>query len=126
MKNYSLLLILLLLVTACKDDKTKDTATLDEVKSPQDYFDWSGANVYFMLTDRFKNGDLKNDSIISRDKPTGTLRGFKGGDFAGIIEKIDDGYFTELGVNVLWMTPVWEQVHGGVNEGTGYSYAFHG
>ncbi len=72
------------------------------------------------------NGDKSNDSIIKRDKPTATLRGFKGGDLAGVIQKIEEGYFDDLGVNAIWMTPIWEQIHDGVDEGTGYTYGFHG
>lgn len=129
MRNYLSLLSLLIFMIGCKDSETKkeenrvDTG-LKEVEHA--YFDWDAANVYFMLTDRFNNGDLSNDTIIRRDKPTGTLRGFEGGDFAGVIEKIDSGYFTDLGVNAIWMTPIYEQIHGGVDEGTGYTYAFHG
>ena len=44
----------------------------------------------------------------------------------GIIQKIDDNYFSDLGVNAIWMTPLVEQIHGPTNEGTGNTYAFHG
>ncbi|WP_396175878.1 alpha-amylase family glycosyl hydrolase, partial [Flavobacterium sp.] len=59
-------------------------------------------------------------------KPTGKLRGFEGGDIRGIIQKLDEGYFTNLGINVIWMTPIVEQIHDGVDEGTGFTYGFHG
>jgi alpha-amylase len=49
-----------------------------------------------------------------------------GGDIKGITQKIDEGYFTDLGINAIWMTPVVEQIHGSVDEGTGNSYGFHG
>jgi alpha-amylase len=49
-----------------------------------------------------------------------------GGDLAGIINKINDGYFDSLGVNAIWMTPPVEQIHDGTDEGTGKSYGFHG
>lgn len=89
-------------------------------------FFWESANVYFLLTDRFNNGDKSNDLTFNRNKPTAKLRGFEGGDIRGIIQKLDEGYFTNLGINVLWMTPLVEQIHDGVDEGTGYSYGFHG
>lgn len=89
-------------------------------------FVWEGANLYFLLIDRFNNGNPENDSIIRRDKETGVLRNFMGGDIKGITQKIDEGYFTELGINAIWMTPVVEQIHGSVDEGTGNSYGFHG
>ncbi|MEO9953448.1 alpha-amylase family glycosyl hydrolase [Nonlabens sp.] len=123
MKKFLYLVTLILLVTSCKETANKEIAQVEE---EQAYFDWSAANVYFLLTDRFNNGDRSNDSLIKRNEKTGKLRGFNGGDFAGIIQKIDDGYFTDLGVDAIWLTPIWEQIHGGVDEGTGYSYAFHG
>ena len=89
-------------------------------------FVWEGANIYFLLTDRFNNGDKDNDINFNRSKEAGVLRGFKGGDFKGITQKIKDGYFTGLGINAIWMTPVVEQIHGETDEGTGVSYGYHG
>ncbi|WP_370637817.1 alpha-amylase family glycosyl hydrolase [Flavobacterium wongokense] len=94
--------------------------------TPKTPFVWEGANVYFIVTDRFNNGDKTNDHTFNRNKPTGKLRGFEGGDIRGIIQKLDEGYFTNLGINVIWMTPIVEQIHDGVDEGTGFTYAFHG
>jgi alpha-amylase len=89
-------------------------------------FVWEAANVYFLLTDRFNNADQTNDINYNRTKPTGKLRGFMGGDIKGITQKIEEGYFDRLGINAIWMTPLVEQIHDGTDEGTGYSYAFHG
>jgi len=122
MKQLLFLFLILWIFSSCKE-----SALVEKVgaKEPA-YFDWSAANVYFLLTDRFNNGDTSNDNLIKRNEETGKLRDFKGGDFAGIIQKIDDGYFTDLGVNAIWLTPIWEQIHGRVDEGTGFTYAFHG
>lgn len=95
-------------------------------EKPQMPFVWEGANLYFLLTDRFNNGDTSNDVNFNRTQQTGKLRGFEGGDLKGITEKINAGYFSDLGVNAIWMTPVVEQIHGGTDEGTGISYGFHG
>ncbi len=89
-------------------------------------FVWEGANVYFLLTDRFNNGDNSNDINFERTKETAKLRGFEGGDLKGITQKIKEGYFTDLGINAIWMTPIVEQIHGGTDEGTGVTYGFHG
>ncbi len=89
-------------------------------------FIWQSANVYFLLVDRFKNGDPTNDNVLDRTKKTAKLRGFEGGDIKGIIQKIEDGYFNTLGINALWFNPVVEQIHGSVDEGTGNTYPFHG
>jgi alpha-amylase len=120
MKKIALYLLALLAFNGTSfAQKTKPVTT----KTP---FVWEAANVYFIVTDRFKNGDETNDHIINRNKPTGTLRGFNGGDIRGIIQKLDEGYFDKLGINVIWMTPIVEQIHDGVDEGTGFTYAFHG
>ncbi len=94
--------------------------------SPKQNFTWEGANMYFLLTDRFKNGDASNDVNFERKEKAAVLRGFEGGDLRGIIQKIDDNYFTDLGINAIWMTPLVEQIHGATDEGTGKTYAFHG
>lgn len=117
---------LIFVLVSCKENSTATKLNETEESKEFAFFDWDAANVYFLLTDRFNNGDKSNDTLVVRDKPTGVMRGFEGGDFAGITEKIDSGYFTDLGVNAIWLTPIWEQIQDGVDEGTGYSYAFHG
>lgn len=94
--------------------------------SEQKPFLWEGANVYFLLTDRFKNGDSFNDVNFNRTEKAAVLRGFEGGDLRGVIQKIDENYFSDLGINAIWMTPLVEQIHGVTNEGTGKTYGFHG
>lgn len=89
-------------------------------------FVWEGANVYFLLTDRFKNGNPDNDVNFNRTEKAAVLRGFEGGDLRGIIQKIDENHFSDLGVNAIWMTPLVEQIHGATDEGTGKTYGFHG
>ncbi|MBH1959290.1 MAG: alpha-amylase [Flavobacteriia bacterium] len=89
-------------------------------------FTWEAANMYFLLTDRFKNGDQTNDVNFERTEKAAVLRGFEGGDLRGIIQKLDDNYFSDLGINAIWMTPVVEQIHNATDEGTGKTYGFHG
>jgi len=89
-------------------------------------FVWEGANVYFLLTDRFNNGNPETDINFGRTNPTGPLRGFMGGDIPGITKKIEEGYFTDLGINAIWFTPVVEQIHGDTDESTGSTYGYHG
>ena len=87
---------------------------------------WNAATVYFLLTDRFENGDPTNDTAGGRPQDGAVLRSYMGGDFAGVRRRIEAGWFDELGVNVLWLTPFVEQIRGGVDEGTGTTYGFHG
>jgi len=109
--------------TAKEGNNTSNHQTLISKKQP---FVWEAANLYFLLTDRFNNGDTSNDRVLGRSKETAILRGFMGGDLKGIIQKIEEGYFTKLGINALWFNPFVEQIHDSVDEGTGNTYAFHG
>ena len=86
---------------------------------------WKNATVYFMLTDRFNNGDRSNDTAYHRTEKAEYLRGFEGGDIKGIIDKLEEGYFNRLGVDAIWMTPIIEQVHG-YDESAGLTYSYHG
>lgn len=122
MKKLPIIILLLVSIFSCKT-QTKDEAKIQKSETP---FVWEGANLYFLLTDRFNNGDASNDINFDRTKETATLRGFKGGDLKGVTQKIEEGYFTDLGINAIWMTPVVEQIHGGTDEGTGVTYGFHG
>ena len=87
---------------------------------------WNSATVYFLLTDRFLDGDSTNDHALGRVQDGAVLRSFMGGDFKGVLRKVEEGYFDSLGVNVIWMTPFVEQIHGSTDEGTGKTYAYHG
>jgi alpha-amylase len=109
------------MVASCTPKKQEKV----EVK-PAVPFVWEAANIYFLLTDRFNNGDVSNDVNFDRTAETGVLRGFEGGDIIGITQKIKEGYFTDLGINAIWFTPIVEQIHGSVDEGTGNSYGYHG
>ena len=120
MKNLIALAALSLCLSSCACKKEMTSKTTNKP------FFWESATVYFLLIDRFNNGSKSNDYNYNRNKPTGKLRGFEGGDIRGVIQKLDEGYFDKLGINAIWMTPVVEQIHDGVDEGTGYSYAFHG
>ncbi len=117
-----LFLFVIATIFSCKE-KSLVKITNETVKKE---FVWEGANIYFLLTDRFNNGDSSNDINFDRSKETGKLRGFEGGDIKGITQKIKEGYFTKLGINAIWMTPIVEQIHGGTDEGTGLTYGFHG
>ncbi|WP_111625254.1 alpha-amylase family glycosyl hydrolase [Arenibacter echinorum] len=132
MKKGLLLAALLLFFLSCKENKNevvKESGSIaelpqkKEVKSP---FFWNAANIYFLLTDRFNNGDTLNDISLNRTKETAVLRGFMGGDIQGITQKINDGYFTDLGINAIWFSPIVEQIHDIVDEGTGSTYGYHG
>lgn len=91
-------------------------------------FDWHNATVYFVLTDRFENGDPSNDLSYGRHKDGMEEIGtFHGGDLRGLTRKLD--YLQQLGVNALWISAPFEQIHGWVGGGTKGDfphYAYHG
>lgn len=99
-------------------------------------FSWDNATVYFLLTDRFYNGDTSNDHSYGRGlTKSGSVASydqygaFQGGDFAGITKKINDGYFDNLGVNAIWLSAPYEQIHGycvGTDGDSFAHYSYHG
>lgn len=97
-------------------------------------FDRGNATVYFVITDRFCNGDTANDVNYGRIVDYGSEQlnaaTFHGGDFKGMLQKAKEGYFTGMGVDVVWMTDVYEQIHGWMS-GSGPvndfpHYGYHG
>ena len=68
----------------------------------QSEFSWEDSLIYMIMTDRYINGNSSNDP-----QTTNAAYGadWMGGDIEGVTQKIESGYFEELGVNVLWLTP---------------------
>lgn len=64
-------------------------------------YDWRDAMLYFVFVDRFVDGNPANNGSPTGAEPTAE---YKGGDWAGLLGKIQSGYFTDLGVNALWIT----------------------
>ncbi|MCD8500653.1 MAG: LPXTG cell wall anchor domain-containing protein [Bacillaceae bacterium] len=71
-------------------------------------FDWDEAIIYFMLTDRFFNGDESNDDPYGVGYDKNDPGAYQGGDFKGITEKMD--YLYELGINTIWINPIVENI----------------
>jgi alpha-amylase len=85
--------------------------------------------VYFVITDRFLDGDPANNGSYGRRRDGKQEIGtFHGGDLAGLTRKLEDGYFRDLGVNAIWITAPYEQIHGWVVGGNKefQHYAYHG
>lgn len=63
--------------------------------------------IYFVMTDRFYDGDESNNPKPPKDglHPSAV---YKGGDWAGVSQKLDEDYFNKLGVTTLWLSPVTE------------------
>jgi glycosidase len=61
--------------------------------------------MYFMMVDRFVNGDTTNDQIVN-DPAILPPANYYGGDLAGVADKVDDGYIEKLGMNTIWLSPI--------------------
>jgi len=68
--------------------------------------DWVKEAVFYQIfPDRFFNGDHSNDpENVKSWLAEPTIRGFQGGDLAGIIEKFD--YLLDLGINAIYLNPI--------------------
>lgn len=87
-------------------------------------YDWRQSVMYFAFIDRFNNGDPSNDAPVAGIEGPAN---YQGGDYAGLLAKIEEGYFDKLGVNTLWLTVPMDNpsVAGAGSDGHPYS-AYHG
>ena len=97
-------LIVPLLLTACATAPISATDHRDRL--PEDEV------IYFVLPDRFENGDIKNDrGGIKGDRLTHgfdpTHKGFfHGGDLKGLTQRLD--YIQGLGITAIWLAPIFK------------------
>jgi alpha-amylase len=69
---------------------------------------WQDEMIYFIMVDRFNNGDTSNDYEINHKDP----KAYHGGDIKGVTDKLD--YIKDMGFTAIWLTPVVK------NEAKGY------
>ncbi|QGS69776.1 hypothetical protein CV093_20800 [Oceanobacillus sp. 143] len=72
-------------------------------------FDWDEAVIYFLLTDRFFDGDESNNDPYSLNYDMSKPGAYHGGDLEGITKKLD--YLDNLGVNTIWISPIVENIN---------------
>jgi alpha-amylase len=65
--------------------------------------DWREKNIYFLMVDRFNDGDPSNNTANGEYAPSVGDK-IHGGDIRGVIDKLD--YIQNLGFKSIWMTPV--------------------
>ncbi|MBR4809050.1 MAG: hypothetical protein IK031_02070 [Bacteroidales bacterium] len=82
--------------------------------------------LYSLMVDRFFNGNPGNDAPLNRPDVDPRVD-YKGGDLKGITEKIREGFFDNLGVNTIWISPItqnpedaWGQYHNPDTKFSGY------
>ncbi|MYL32277.1 alpha-amylase [Pontibacillus yanchengensis] len=69
---------------------------------------WEDELMYFIMVDRFYNGNLDNDYNVDPKDP----KAYHGGDLQGVIDKLD--YIKDLGFTSIWLTPIMD------NQAKGY------
>ncbi len=89
-------------------------------------FEWRDATMYMIVVDRFANGDREIDAPIGG--PVERPADFHRGDLWGALEVMRSGYFEDLGVNLIWLSPINQQAVGdyeGRDDGRRYA-GYHG
>lgn len=61
--------------------------------------------LYSLMIDRFHNGNKKNDWKMNSPEVLDIVD-YQGGDIAGITKKIKDGFFNDLGITTIWISPI--------------------
>ena len=102
------------LVANVKAEASQDFAVKAEKLAPYQQRDFQDEVFYFVLPDRFYNGDKSNDlgaaagdekRVLSRGGLDKTHKGmYHGGDLAGLTEKLP--YLDNMGITAIWLTPV--------------------
>jgi glycosidase len=115
-----------LIVSATNANGTSVTTGTYTVKdfSGSSWRDFREENVYFMMTDRFADGNTSNNNLWGDEylpggesqkyaydeSKTGLLTYYHGGDFQGIINNLD--YLQDMGFTAIWITPAVKQPEG--------------
>ncbi|PGV47984.1 alpha-amlyase [Bacillus sp. AFS037270] len=68
---------------------------------------WQDESIYSLMIDRFNDGDIKNDLDVNAKDPLA----YNGGDFQGIIDKLD--YIHEMGFTAIRLTPIFDNTKNG-------------
>lgn len=128
-------------LTVADEEGLTGTTTIKVTINEKDSFvhrDFREENIYFMMTDRFCDGDKTNNNIWGdeylpggesqmydfSESKTGILSYYHGGDFKGIINNLD--YLVEMGFTAIWITPSVKQAEGRFYYGDYEASGFHG
>lgn len=76
-----------------------------------DRTDFHSQVMYFLMVDRFRDGDPSNTMKVDNDTIL-PIANYFGGDLQGVVDKIDDGYFESLGINTIWLSPITQNTEG--------------
>lgn len=128
--------IAIVLIAACSKNDPKWGPRLDPKASkiskiePKN-IDWKKEVIYFLLVDRFADGNPSNNAIPGKPNShkkyvhgisnSEDLKTYQGGDMAGTIKKLD--YLKNLGISAIWLSPVFDNINA---EFIGGWWPYHG
>ncbi|OBZ13925.1 alpha-amylase [Bacillus sp. FJAT-26390] len=118
------LLLSLALLTPIGSKSIVESAPATSVQNKQNF---STDVIYQIVTDRFSDGNAANN-------PTGNafsagcanMRVYCGGDWAGIVNKINDNYFTDMGITALWISQPVENIFSVITNSGVHNTPYHG
>lgn len=92
---------------------------------------WTDDVIYFVMTDRYHDGDPANNQppgcdAALHDPQQKDINRYMGGDLRGLERAIESGYFNDLGVTALWLTPVVRNVWRSGYDLGGWKTGYHG
>jgi glycosidase len=88
-------------------------------------FDWASGVLYFAFTDRFRDGGPDGKARPTPGTVTGT--DWMGGDLVGVKQALDEGWFDDLGVRSIWISPAYDNPDGAFPGSGGHMYTgYHG
>jgi len=97
-------------VAVSKNGKVSNIQTIniyDAKPASNETFTWNDGIIYSLMIDRFHDGNSTNNNPVIHDSLSPKAN-YMGGDLKGVIDKLNEGYFDSLGVNVIWISPVYD------------------
>ena len=73
--------------------------------------DWHTSTMYFLMVDRFVDGEPSNNEPVE-DAAIQPEANHQGGDLQGVEQRLRSGYFQDLGMNTVWVSPVTQNAEG--------------
>lgn len=61
--------------------------------------------LYSLMVDRFEDGNTKNNWKMNSPEVLDIVD-YQGGDLKGITKRIEDGFFNDLGITTIWISPI--------------------
>ena len=91
----------------------------------QSGFTWEDALIQMVMVDRFVNGNTSNDGVSSGSSFEAD---WQGGDLQGVTQMIESGYFEDLGINAIWLSPLNTNPNGSfiARDGVHHVSGYHG